>query len=115
MRTVLFLVALIVAQAVAYTTYYIETKTSSESYAGTDAIDANVTLRGKNGSVNLGLLDNVDVDDFVRGATDFFTFTSEVDIGEVALTVIKKYFCVLTKFFSSPKLLILSSVSCLNY
>jgi len=76
----LFLLTLL--SETAAVTYTVQTRTSYIKWSGTDNIDATLSLTGTDGSVELGILDNVDINDLEEAATDTFTFESDVDIGD---------------------------------
>lgn len=65
-------------------TYVLEITTANEKWADTNKINARIMIRGtreRKGDTTTGVLDNVGINDFVKGATDTFTLPNLKNIG----------------------------------
>ena len=85
----LLLLASLLAAALAETEYDLQVTTKDVQWADSDG-HFFASVYGYDGTVvNSGRLDDPAVDDFQRGETNDFKFTSDVDVGEIACLVLR--------------------------
>ena len=85
----LLLLASLLAAALAETEYDLQVTTKDVQWADSDGYFY-ASVYGYDGTVvDSGRLDNIHIDDFERGDTNDFKFTSDVDVGEIACVVLR--------------------------